>query len=52
VLYQDGVPVAAMEAREFRTLTALDADRELAARRAIVRKRVTPVLKAYLGQAG
>jgi ATP-dependent Lhr-like helicase len=52
VLYQDGVPVAALEAREFKPLTNLDAERELAARRAIVRKRVTPVLQAYLGQAG
>jgi ATP-dependent Lhr-like helicase len=52
VLYQDGVPVAALEAREFRPLAALDAERELTARRAIVRKRVTPVLRAYLGQAG
>jgi ATP-dependent Lhr-like helicase len=52
VLYQDGVPVAALEAREFKPLTNLDAERELAARRAIVRKRVTPILKAYLGQTG
>jgi ATP-dependent helicase Lhr and Lhr-like helicase len=52
VLYQDGVPVAALEAREFRPLAELDGERELAARRAIVRKRVTPVLRAYLGQAG
>jgi hypothetical protein len=52
VLYQDGVPVAALEGREFKPLGELDAERELAARRAIVRKRVTPVLKAYLGQAG
>jgi ATP-dependent Lhr-like helicase len=52
VLYQDGVPVAALEAREFRPLAQLDAERELAARRAIVRRRVTPVLRAYLGQAG
>jgi ATP-dependent Lhr-like helicase len=52
VLYQDGVPVAAFEAREFRPLAELDAERELAARRAITRKRVTPALKAYLGRAG
>jgi ATP-dependent Lhr-like helicase len=51
VLYQDGVPVAAVEAREFKPLADLDADHEQAARRAIVRKRVTPVLKKYLGQA-
>jgi ATP-dependent Lhr-like helicase len=52
VLYQDGVPVAAVEAKEFKPLADLDAEHELAARRAIVRKRVTPVLKRYLGQAG
>jgi ATP-dependent Lhr-like helicase len=52
VLYQDGVPVAAMEAREFKPLIELDTERELAARRAIVRRRVTPVLREYLGQAG
>jgi ATP-dependent Lhr-like helicase len=52
VLYLDGVPVAALEAREFKPLADLDAERELLARRAIVRRRVTPVLKAYLGQAG
>jgi ATP-dependent Lhr-like helicase len=52
VLYQDGVPVAAPKARAFRPLAELDAEREVAARRAIVRRRVTPVLKAYLRQAG
>jgi ATP-dependent Lhr-like helicase len=52
VLYQDGVPVAALEAREFRPLAALDGAREVAARQAIVRKRVAPVLRAYLGHAG
>jgi hypothetical protein len=44
--------VAAVEAKEFKPLTELAPERELAARRAIVRKRVTPVLRAYLGQAG
>ena len=51
VVYQDGVPIAALEAGEFRPLAPYDAAREQEIRRALVRRPLSPALRAYVGAA-
>jgi ATP-dependent Lhr-like helicase len=52
VLFYDGVPVAVREARETRHLAEPGAIAKHEIERALVRKRVSPALRAYLGTAG
>jgi ATP-dependent Lhr-like helicase len=52
VLFRDGVPVAVREAGENRVLVEADSATAYQLERALVRKRVSPALRAYLGQAG
>ncbi len=52
ILFRDGVPVAVREARETRHLVAADPAAEHELERALVRKRVSPALRAYLGHVG
>lgn len=52
VLFRDGVPVAVREARETRHLVETEALAKHQIERALVRKRVSPALRAYLGTAG
>ncbi|NIN10137.1 MAG: DEAD/DEAH box helicase [Gemmatimonadales bacterium] len=52
VLYRDGVPIAALEGGKIRPLADYDAARAAEIERALVRKRVSPVLRAYLGKGG
>jgi ATP-dependent Lhr-like helicase len=49
VLFRDGVPIAVRERREVRFLTQLDPAARWAAEGALVRRRVAPRLRAYLG---
>ncbi len=51
VVYDDGVPVAALEGGAFRPLVELAPERALAVERALVRRLVSPVLRRYLGEA-
>jgi ATP-dependent Lhr-like helicase len=52
VLFRDGVPVAVREARETRHLVEQDVVTRHHLERALMRKRVSPTLRAYLGSAG
>jgi len=52
VLFRDGVPVAVREARETRHLVETEGLAKHQIERALVRKRVSPALRAYLGSAG
>jgi ATP-dependent Lhr-like helicase len=52
VLFEDGVPVAVMLGRETRFLHEADPARQAELKRALVRKRVNPLLRAYLGHVG
>ncbi|MBI3982370.1 MAG: DEAD/DEAH box helicase [Gemmatimonadetes bacterium] len=52
VLFRDGIPVAVREARETRLLVDADPTTAHELERALVRKRVSPAVRAYLGQAG
>jgi ATP-dependent Lhr-like helicase len=48
IAFRDGVPLAVLEGNEFRTLITLSAEEERAARAALVRSGVPPILRAYL----
>ncbi len=52
VVYRDGVPVAAREGGAFREFTPIDPPMRHDVERALVRKRVSPALRAYLGNVG
>ncbi len=52
VLYRDGVPLAARIAGETRMLASWDGLSRLEVERALVRRRLAPALRAYLGRAG
>ena len=52
VLFRDGVPIAVREARETRLLVEPEPAERHHIERALVRKRVSPALRAYLGTAG
>jgi ATP-dependent Lhr-like helicase len=52
VLFRDGVPVAVREGRETRLLVEADGPTAHELERALVRKRVSPALRAYFGQVG
>ncbi|MBC7789472.1 MAG: DEAD/DEAH box helicase [Anaerolineae bacterium] len=52
VVYRDGVAMAAREKGAVRPLADYDSATALEVERALARKRVTPVLRAYLGRAG
>lgn len=49
LLWRDGIPVAMMEGRVFRALVKTTAAEEWEWQKAIVRRKVTPQLRAYLG---
>jgi ATP-dependent Lhr-like helicase len=51
-VYRDGVPVAAKEAGKVRPLAEYDSREALGIERALVRRRISPALRAYLGMAG
>jgi ATP-dependent Lhr-like helicase len=50
VLYRDGVAVAAREGKETRLLVAASAEEANVLRTALVRQRVAPMVRAYLGK--
>jgi ATP-dependent Lhr-like helicase len=52
VLFRDGVPIAVREAKETRHLVEPDVLVKHEIERALVRKRVSPALRAYLGSVG
>ena len=52
IVFEDGVPVAVREAGETRHLVEREPTRALEIERVLVRKRVTPSLRAALGMAG
>jgi ATP-dependent Lhr-like helicase len=52
VLFAGGVPIAVREARETRHLAEPEGLAKHEIERALVRKRVSPALRAYLGHAG
>ncbi len=52
ILYQDGVPVMALESGEVKTLVPSDAQRTTELSRALLRKKITPGLRAYFAMAG
>ncbi len=52
IVYCDGVPLAAQEGKEFRTLSDYDPERDLEVRRAVVRRVIPPSLRTYLGKTG
>jgi ATP-dependent Lhr-like helicase len=52
VLYRDGVPVLAREARETRSLDPTSGEPSADLLQALVRKQTTPALRAYLGMSG
>ncbi len=52
IVYRDGVPVAARESGEFRPLVELDALERHDVERALIRRRVSPALRAYVGNVG
>jgi ATP-dependent Lhr-like helicase len=52
IVFRDGVPLAAREAGTLRPLADYDAALERDIERAIVRREVSPTLRAYLGRAG
>jgi ATP-dependent Lhr-like helicase len=52
VLFRDGVPIAVREARETRHLVEPQGLARHEVERALVRKRVSPALRSYLGSAG
>jgi ATP-dependent Lhr-like helicase len=52
IVYRDGVPLAAREGRESRKLAEYDAGLRRDVERALVRRRVPPALRVYLGKAG
>ena len=52
VVYRDGLPLAARVAGEMRPLAAYEGVSRLEVERALVRRRMSPELRAYLGRAG
>ncbi|MDQ3518355.1 MAG: DEAD/DEAH box helicase [Gemmatimonadota bacterium] len=52
VVYRDGVAIAAREKGVVRAFAEYDSTTALEIERAVLRKRVTPVLRAYLGRTG
>jgi ATP-dependent Lhr-like helicase len=52
VVYRDGIPVAALEKGTVRWLVEATGAEALEIERVLVRKRVSPALRAYLGRAG
>ncbi|MBI2403808.1 MAG: DEAD/DEAH box helicase [Gemmatimonadetes bacterium] len=52
VLFREGVPISVRQARETRHLVEPEAAARPHIERALVRKRVSPALRAYLGSAG
>src|SRR5207249_1755266 len=52
VLYEDGVPIAVLEAKEIRLLTEMSAADQWRARNALLRRHVPPKVRAYLSRAG
>ena len=52
VAYRDGIPVAALEKGAVRWLVEATGAEALEVERVLVRKRVSPALRAYLGRAG
>jgi ATP-dependent Lhr-like helicase len=51
VLYRDGVPIAILEAKELRYLIEMSAADQWQARNALLRRHVTPKVRAYLTQS-
>ena len=52
LLYQDGVPIAVLEAKEIRFLVEMTAADQWQARNALLRRQVPPKVRAYLNQSG
>src|SRR5918996_4345857 len=52
VVYRDGIPVATLEKGAVRWLVEATGAEALEIERVLVRKRVSPALRAYLGRAG
>ncbi len=50
VLYRDGVPVAALEGGKMRRLAELEPTRTRELEAALVRRKVPPALRLYLGK--
>ncbi len=50
LLYRDGVPIAMLEARRVRFLVGMERAAEWEARKALLRRGVPPLLRAYLGR--
>jgi ATP-dependent Lhr-like helicase len=51
VLYRDGEPIATLEAGNVNFLVDLNPAAQWEAKNALVRRRVPPELRAYLGQS-
>jgi ATP-dependent Lhr-like helicase len=52
IAFRAGIPVAVLENQRFRALRSLDAREERAARDALARSQMPPVLRSYLKQGG
>ncbi|MBI4408293.1 MAG: ATP-dependent DNA helicase, partial [Gemmatimonadetes bacterium] len=52
ILFRDGVPIAAKEAGQLRLLTELNGERRDEIERALVRRNLPPLVRAYLSHAG
>jgi ATP-dependent Lhr-like helicase len=52
ILFEDGIPVAVLEAGEVRVLGDRDAERRIVLERALIQKTVSPALRARLGIRG
>ncbi len=52
ILYEDGAPIMARVARDIRSLTSFDPDREVELARALVRRPMPAALRAYFAMAG
>ncbi len=52
ILYEDGVPIAVLEAGEVRYLREVSPEEEHLMKSALIRRSVSPRLRMYLGIAG
>jgi ATP-dependent Lhr-like helicase len=52
VLYRDGIPIAVLDAKELRFLIEMTAADQWQARNALLRRHVSPKVRAYLNQPG
>lgn len=50
ILYKDGVPVAVKEGKEVKLLTEFEPPEKLILKNALIQRRISPKLRAYLGK--